>query len=71
MVTIDKSWANLAALEGINTQHEAPIKIRQCKYLNNIVEQYQRAIKRRIRPMLGFKNFRYARILLGGIKLMP
>jgi transposase-like protein len=39
-------------------------------YLNNIVEQDHRAIKRRTRPMLGFKDFRCARILLSGIELM-
>ncbi|CAE6874466.1 hypothetical protein R75465_08511 [Paraburkholderia aspalathi] len=38
--------------------------------MNNIIEQDHRAIKRRIRPMLGFKTFRCARILLGGIELM-
>ncbi|WP_087739324.1 IS6 family transposase [Paraburkholderia piptadeniae] len=68
-VTIDKSGANLAALEAINAERETPIKIRQTKYLNNIVEQDHRAIKRRTRPMLGFKNFRCARILLGGIEV--
>jgi hypothetical protein len=40
------------------------------KYLNNIVEQDHRAIKRRTRPMLGFKDFRRARILLGGMEVM-
>jgi putative transposase len=70
VVTIDKSGANLAALEAINAERETPIKIRQSKYLNNIVEQDHRAIKRRIRPMLGFKKFRSARILLGGIELV-
>ncbi|WP_244884709.1 transposase, partial [Paraburkholderia mimosarum] len=40
------------------------------KYLNNIVEQDHRAIKRRIRPMLGFKNFHRARVILGGIEVM-
>jgi putative transposase len=70
VVTIDKSGANLAALEAVNADRETPIRIRQRKYLNNIVEQDHRAIKRRIRPMLGFKNFRCARILLGGIELM-
>jgi putative transposase len=70
VVTIDKSDANLAALEAVNADRETPIRIRQRKYLNNIVEQDHRAIKRRIRPMLGFKNFRCARILLGGIELM-
>src|ERR1700761_7440348 len=69
-VTIDKSGANLAAMEAINAERETPIKIRQTKYLNNIIEQDHRAIKRRTRPMLGFKNFRCARILLGGIELM-
>ncbi|MEM5341273.1 IS6 family transposase [Paraburkholderia azotifigens] len=68
-VTIDKSGANLAALESINVERETPIKIRQTKYLNNIIEQDHRAIKRRTRPMLGFKNFRCARILLGGIEV--
>jgi putative transposase len=69
-ITIDKSGANLAALEAINEDRETPIKIRQCKYLNNLVEQDHRAIKRRTRPMLGFKTFRCARILLGGIEIM-
>src|SRR3984957_2597814 len=57
-VTVDKSGANLAALQAINAQRETPIKIRQCKYLNNIVEQDHRAIKRITKPMMGFKDFR-------------
>jgi putative transposase len=44
--------------------------MRQCKYLNNIVEQDHRAIKRITRPMLGFKSFWCARILLAGIETM-
>jgi putative transposase len=68
-VTLDKSGANFAALEAINADRETPIRIRQSKYLNNLVEQDHRAIKRRTRPMLGFKNFRSARILLGGIEV--
>jgi putative transposase len=69
-VTIDKSGSNLAALEAINAQRDKPITIRQNNYLNYIIEQGHRAIKRRTRPMLGFKSFRCARILLGGIELM-
>jgi putative transposase len=69
-VTIDKSGANLAALEAINDDRETPIKIRQSKYLNNHVEQDHLAIKRRTRPMLGFKTFRCARILLASIEIM-
>ena len=69
-VTMDKSGANLAALQAINAERETPIKIRQVKYLNNIVEQDHRAIKRRTRPMMGFKDFRCARIILSGIETM-
>jgi putative transposase len=62
-VTIGKSGANLAGLNAINAERETPIKIRQSKYLNNVVEQDHRAIKRVVRPMLGFERFRFARII--------
>ncbi|WP_184223106.1 IS6 family transposase [Granulicella aggregans] len=68
-VTIDKSGSNVAALEALNVGRRKPIVVRQVKYLNNIVEQDHRAIKRRTKPMLGFRNFRCARILLSGIEL--
>ena len=44
--------------------------LRQSKYLNNIVEQDHRAIKRVTRPMLGFKTFRCARTMIAGIETM-
>lgn len=69
-ITIDKSGSNLAALDAVNAERETPIKVRQIKYLNNIVEQDHRAIKRRIRPMLGFKDFNCARVILSGIEMM-
>jgi putative transposase len=69
-VTMDKSGANLAALRAINAERETPIKVRQVKYFNNIVEQDHRAIKRRIRPMMGFKDLRCARTILSGIETM-
>jgi putative transposase len=69
-VTVDKSGANLAAFQGINAERETPIRVRQIKYLNNIVEQDHRAIKRRTRPIMGFKDFRCARIILSGIETM-
>jgi putative transposase len=37
-VTIDKSGANLAALHALNAQRETPIRIRQRKYMNKIIE---------------------------------
>ncbi|OUL93683.1 Transposase (or an inactivated derivative) [Paraburkholderia hospita] len=69
-ITVDKSGANLAALEALNADRPTPIKVRQSKYLNNVVEQDHRAIKRIIKPMMGFKDFRSARIILTGIEIM-
>ena len=69
-VTMDKSGANKAAMDDINGRGETSIIVRQVKYLNNIVEQDHRAIKRVTRPMLNFKSFRAARNVLAGIELM-
>ena len=69
-ITIDKSGANTAAIGSYNTDHKAGIEMRQIKYLNNIVEQDHRAIKRQIRPMLGFKSFWSAAVTLAGVELM-
>ena len=69
-VTIDKSGASLAALHAVNGGRNTPIKIRQVKYLLNVIEQDHRAIKRIIRPMLGVKDFRCTRVILSGIEIM-
>jgi transposase-like protein len=45
------------------------VKVRSCKYLNNIVEQDHRAIKRRCASMAGFKSFDKAPITIAGIEL--
>jgi transposase-like protein len=47
-----------------------PIRIRQSRYLNNRIEQDHRAIKRRVRPMMGFKSMSSARAILGGIEMV-
>jgi transposase-like protein len=39
-------------------------------YLNNIVEQEHRGVKRITRPMLGLKSFDTAQYTLAGIELM-
>ena len=72
VITIDKSGANTAALATLNTDKpdEETMTIRQSKYLNNLVEQDHCNIKRRIRPMLGFKSFRRAQAILAGIELL-
>ncbi|MCP5134147.1 MAG: IS6 family transposase [Gammaproteobacteria bacterium] len=69
-VTIDKSGANTVALEALKEETGHAIEMRQNKYLNNLVEQDHRAVKRIVRPMLGFQSFRSARVTLQGIELM-
>ena len=69
-ITIDKSGANTAAIESYNAEHDTEVEIRQVKYLNNVVEQDHRAIKRQVRPMMGFKSFWSAAVTLAGIELM-
>jgi len=69
LINIDKSGANAAAIKQYNCDENKRVKIRQCKYLNKIVEQDHRFIKRRTRPMLGFKSFRSAQATLAGIEL--
>jgi putative transposase len=72
-IAIDKSGANLAGLQSLNvilkfTGAGRIIGIIQSKYLNNIVEQDHRFIKRITRPMLGFKAFHSAAATLAGIE---
>ena len=72
-VVIDKSGANLAGLQAVNvilkfTSARSIIKIIQVKYLNNILEQDHRFIKRITRPMLGFKAFHSAAATISGIE---
>src|SRR5512143_1704942 len=69
-ITIDKSGANTAALEALQEETGQAIEIRQSKYLNNLVEQDHRSVKRIVRPMLGFKTFDSARCTLRRLELM-
>jgi transposase-like protein len=66
-VTMDRSGANKAAIEKINDGMEIKIIVRQVKYLNNIVEQDHRAVKRVTIPMLNFKSS--AKNALAGVNL--
>src|SRR5438874_8212021 len=69
-ITIDGSAANEAAIKSYNAEHGTVIAIRKIKYLNNIVEQDHRGVKRVTRPLLGFKSFEAAQGTLAGIELM-
>ena len=69
-ITIDKSGANTAAIESVKADACVNILMRQNKYLNNIVEQDHRGVKRVTQPMLGFKSFWSARIVIAAITTM-
>jgi putative transposase len=69
-ITIDGSAANEAAIKSYNAEHGTAIEIRKIKYLNNIVEQDHRGVKRITRPLVGFKAFDTAQATLVGIELM-
>jgi putative transposase len=67
---IDKSGANIAAMKEVNKENRDRIEVRKSKFLNNMVEQDHRFIKKRIRSMLGFKTFHSARIILAGVEVL-
>jgi len=73
-IVIDKSGANTAGIKAINKMLKGfgcliPIEMVRRKYLNNIVEQDHRFIKRLTRPMLGFKSFDSASATLDGVEV--
>jgi transposase-like protein len=78
-IVIDGSQTNREAilscdatdrLEDRSRRELKPIRIRQSRYLNNRIEQDHRAVKRRVRPMLGFKSVNSARAIIGGIEMI-
>jgi transposase-like protein len=72
VINVDKNAAYPVAMEtlkGDETLAETT-ELRQVKYLNNVVEQDHRNIKRITRPMMGFKTFNSARRTLSGIEAM-
>jgi transposase-like protein len=72
VITVDKNPAYPIAVEELRKEKNMPsgIQLRQKKYLNNIVEQDHRFIKKRVRSMLGLKSFRTATYILSGIEAM-
>ena len=71
-ITVDKNPSYLPAIDGLKNDKILPknVGIRQIKYLNNIIEQDHRSIKRIVNPMLGFQSFRSANKTLKGIEAM-
>jgi transposase-like protein len=72
VITVDKNPAYPIAIEQLKKEQSIPdgMQLRQQKYLNNIVEQDHRFIKKRIRSMLGFKCFDTATSILSGVEAM-
>ena len=70
IINIDKSGSNTSAIKVYNKRSYSKIEIRQCKYLNNIVEQDHRHVKRRLVQGLGFKEFESARRTISGIEVV-
>lgn len=57
-----KVVSNTAAIKRDNKTDKTASGIRHCKYLNTIVEQDHRAVKRLMRPMLSFKSLSIAHL---------
>ncbi|WP_242214846.1 IS6 family transposase [Bacillus cereus group sp. BfR-BA-01383] len=72
VMTVDKNPAYPIVIEQLKKEKSIPdgMQLRQQKYLNNIVEQDHRFIKKRIRSMLGFKCFDTATSILSGVEAM-
>jgi IS6 family transposase len=71
-ITVDKNPAYPCAIEQLKEDGELWrfSRLRQCKFLNNIVEQDHRRVKRLVRPGLGFDSFTTARRTLAGYEVM-
>jgi transposase, IS6 family len=72
VITVDKNAAYPAAFEVLQRERTLPeaCLLRQCKYLNNVVEQDQRFLKRRVNPGLGFGAFATAQRTIQGYEAM-
>ena len=72
VITVDKNPAYPSAIDKLKNDKILPknVGIRQIKYLNNIIEQDHRSIKRIVNPMIGFQSFRSANKTLKGIEAM-
>ncbi|WP_265975602.1 IS6 family transposase [Brucella intermedia] len=73
-IVIDKSGANLAGAQAVNTILKITgagrmFEILQVKYLNTILEQDHRFIKKITKPMMGFKAFHSASATIAGIEV--
>jgi len=73
VVTVDKNPAYPKAIAKLKAEQALPVtlELRQCRYLNNIVEQDHRFIKRLVKPGMGFGSFNTARRTIRGYEAIP
>jgi IS6 family transposase len=71
-ITVDKNACYPKAITGMKRDGQLwrRSKLRQIKYLNNIIEQDHRRIRRLTRPGFGFGSFRTARRTVAGFEAM-
>ena len=71
-ITLDGYAASRRAVREMKADGQLPTDttLRSSKYLNNLIEQDHRGVKLRIGPMLGFKWFTTAAIVIAGIELL-
>jgi transposase-like protein len=69
---VDKNAAYPKAIDELKEKEELlkSVELRQKKYLNNIVEQDHRGIKRLVKPGMGFGSFNTARRTIKGYEIM-
>ena len=70
IINIDKSASNTYAIRVYNKRSYQKIEIRQCKYLNNIVEQDHRHVNNNFQRGLGFKDFESVKRTIVGIEVV-
>jgi len=72
IINVDKNQAYPPAIEELKNEGvlATSSQLRQCKYLNNILEQDHRFIKRRVNAGLGFSSFKTAHRTIKGYEAM-
>ncbi len=72
VITVDKNPTYPVAIQKLKEEKHMPegVQVRQVRYLNNIVEQDHRFIKKRVRSMLGFISYKTATSILSSVKVM-
>ncbi len=70
-ITLDAYAATHRAIHELKESGEIfyqKMRVRSCAYLNNVIEQDHRRVKKRVQPMLGFQSFDNAWVVIGGIE---